>query len=92
MFAKTATVGRSSHGVTLPQPDRLAAALGAMHAMIERGGWAIWRWYQIRRTSRQVSMLPDHLLKDIGLARADLVGATVRRVREEEALRRGGVW
>jgi hypothetical protein len=28
------------------------------------------------------------MLKDIGLARSDLISATVRRVREEEAIRR----
>jgi uncharacterized protein YjiS (DUF1127 family) len=91
MFAKTATVGRSNPGL-LPHAGLPATALGAVHAMVERGRWAIWRWYQIRRTSRQVSRLSDHLLGDIGLARVDLVGATVRRVREEEALRRGGAW
>jgi uncharacterized protein YjiS (DUF1127 family) len=92
MFAKTATVGRSNPGLMLPHAGLRAATLGAVQAMVERSRWAIWRWYQIRRTSRQVSRLSDHLLGDIGLARVDLARATVRRVREEEALRRGGAW
>jgi uncharacterized protein YjiS (DUF1127 family) len=50
--------------------------------------WAIWRWYQVRRTRRQVSDLPDHLLRDIGLSRTTILTATMVRVREEEEARR----
>jgi uncharacterized protein YjiS (DUF1127 family) len=91
MIARTATVRRSNHGIALPHID-LAAALGLILTMIEVARWAIWRWYQVRRTSRRVSNLSDHLLEDIGLARTTLFTATVRRVREEEAIRRGGAW
>jgi uncharacterized protein YjiS (DUF1127 family) len=50
--------------------------------------WAIWRWYQVRRTTRQLSHLPDHMLKDIGLSRSMLISASMRRAREEEEIRR----
>jgi uncharacterized protein YjiS (DUF1127 family) len=36
--------------------------------------------------------MPDYLLRDIGLTRTDLMRATVRRVHEEEAIRRGPHW
>jgi uncharacterized protein YjiS (DUF1127 family) len=92
MFARTATVSPSSQGRMLPHGDLPAAALGTFHAMIDGARWAVWRWYQVRRTARQVSSLPDHLLKDIGLSRMTVLGATIRRVREEEAIRRGACW
>jgi uncharacterized protein YjiS (DUF1127 family) len=92
MIARTVTDSRYSHGLTLPPADLLAAALRAIRAMADGARWAVWRWYQVGRTRRQLSNLPDHLLKDIGLSRMTLVGATMRRVHEEEAIRRGARW
>ena len=92
MIARTATIRRFSHGVVLPHTDLLAAALGMLHAAIEGVRWGVWRRYQVWRTRRQVSNLSDHLLDDIGLSRPMLLGATIRRIREEEAIRRGGAW
>ena len=57
-------------------------------AAIDGARWAIWRWYQVRRTTRQLSHLADHMLKDIGLSRSMLINASMRRAREEEEIRR----
>jgi hypothetical protein len=43
----------------------------------------------MHQTTRQLSALPDYMLKDIGLSRTMLISATMHRVREEEAIRRG---
>jgi uncharacterized protein YjiS (DUF1127 family) len=88
MSARTVTDSRYSHGLMLPHADLLTAAVRALDAAIDGARWAIWRWYQVGRTRRQLSNLPDHLLKDIGLSRTTLVGATMRRVHEEEEARR----
>ncbi len=72
---------------TLPHAE--PAALLALRAMADRIRWAIWRWYQVRRTSRQLAQLQDHILRDIGLSRTSIESSTLRRVRDEEALRRG---
>jgi uncharacterized protein YjiS (DUF1127 family) len=88
MIARTATESRYSHGLMLPHADLLAAALRAIRATADGARWAIWRWYQVRRTTRQLSHLPDHMLKDIGLSRSMLISASMRRVREEEEVRR----
>jgi uncharacterized protein YjiS (DUF1127 family) len=89
MTARTVSHSRYSHGLMLPHADLLGAALHAIHAMAEGARWAVWRSYQARQTGRRLSALPDHMLKDIGLSRSTLVSATMRRVREEEAIRRG---
>ena len=60
-----------------------------IRALAERASWAPWRWYQVHQTKSQLSALPDHMLKDIGLSRSMLISATRHRVREEEAIRRG---
>ncbi|HEX5077911.1 MAG TPA: DUF1127 domain-containing protein [Geminicoccaceae bacterium] len=92
MIARTATIRRFSHSVVLPHTDLLAAALGVLRTAIEGVRWTVWRQYQVRRTRRQVANLSNHLLDDIGLSRSMLLGATIRRVREEEAIRRGAAW
>jgi uncharacterized protein YjiS (DUF1127 family) len=88
MSASTVTEGRAGHSLFVPHADLLTAAVRASHATLDGARWAIWRWYQVGRTRRQLSNLPDHLLKDIGLSRTTLVGATMRRVHEEEEARR----
>ena len=88
MIARTGTDSRDSHSLMLPHADLLAAALRMIRAMADGARWAVWRWYQVRRTGRQVSGLPDHLLQDIGLSRTTILSATMRRVREEEGIRR----
>lgn len=70
-------------------PATTTSLAEVIRAMAERARWAVWRWRQVRRTREQLLALPDHMLQDIGLSRSDLIGATVRRVREEEAIRRG---
>ena len=42
---------------------------------------ALARWYRIRRDTRQVLALSDHMLKDIGLGRSE-IGSAVRLGRE----------
>jgi uncharacterized protein YjiS (DUF1127 family) len=88
MIARTVTNSRYIEGLMLPHADLLAAALRAINAMVDGARWAIWRWYQVRRTSQKVSGLSDHLLRDIGLSRMTMLTATMRRVREEEEIRR----
>jgi uncharacterized protein YjiS (DUF1127 family) len=67
----------------------LGEVLHAIHAMAECARWAVWRWRQMRQTRKQLFALPDHMLRDIGLTRSNLMSATMCRVREEEAIRRG---
>jgi uncharacterized protein YjiS (DUF1127 family) len=88
MSASTVIQSRDSHGLMLPHADLLAAALRAIRAMADGTRWAVWRWYQVRRTRQQVANLPDHLLRDIGLSRTSILPATLVRVREEEEVRR----
>ena len=66
----------------------LGVLLSTIRALSDRARWALWRWYQVHQTRRQLLALPDHMLKDIGLSRSNLISATVRRVREEETIRR----
>jgi uncharacterized protein YjiS (DUF1127 family) len=87
MMARTADGFRQE-----PAPARSVGpgvVLGMVRALAEGARWALWRWYQVHRTTSQLSALPDHMLKDIGLSRSMLIRATVHRVREEEAIRRG---
>ncbi|MEM7023280.1 MAG: DUF1127 domain-containing protein [Pseudomonadota bacterium] len=50
--------------------------------------WAVWRWYQVHHSTKVLSGLEDRILKDIGVPRSIIEGATVRRVAEEEMIRR----
>ncbi|MGH6885335.1 MAG: DUF1127 domain-containing protein, partial [Geminicoccales bacterium] len=86
MTARTVTSTHYHRSPTLPHAEP-AAALLALRAMADRIRWAIWRWYQVRRTSRQVAQLQDHILHDIGLSRMSIQSATLRRVHEEEEFR-----
>ena len=88
MIARTVTDGRDGHSLIVPHADLLTTAVRAIHATIDGARWAIWRWYQVRRTTRQLSHLADHMLKDIGLSRSMLINASMRRAREEEEIRR----
>jgi uncharacterized protein YjiS (DUF1127 family) len=91
MTARTVTSTPCYRSPTLPHAE--PAALPALRAMADRVRWAIWRWYQVRRTSRQVAQLQDHILRDIGLSRMSIQSATLRRVHEEEEFRRRlGAW
>jgi len=90
-MSDTLTSTRFQDGLALPQAE-LAAALRAIRAAADRARWALWRWYQIRRTTRRLAGLQDHILRDIGLERSSIESATVRRVREEEKLRRFAPW
>lgn len=85
----------------VPGPGRrLVAALAdtftlvarAARAVAENLGWSLWRRYQVRQTMRLLAQVPDHMLRDIGRTRMDLMGATVRRVLDEEATRRSPHW
>jgi len=89
MIARTVTDTRYHQGFAQPRTDLPRAAVRTLHAMAERARWAAWRWYQVHQTRKQLFALPDHMLKDIGLSRSSLISATVHRVREEEAIRRG---
>jgi uncharacterized protein YjiS (DUF1127 family) len=88
MTAKTVTSMRYQQTPALAQAELTAAVLRAIRATADRARWALWRWYQMRRTSHQLAGLQDHILRDIGLSRMTLQSATMRRVREEEEFRR----
>jgi uncharacterized protein YjiS (DUF1127 family) len=88
MIARTVTWSRDGHGLMVPHADLLTTAVRAIHATIDGARWAVWRWYRVHRTRRQVANLPDHLLRDIGLSRTTILTATMLRVREEEEVRR----
>jgi uncharacterized protein YjiS (DUF1127 family) len=88
MIARTGSDSRYSNGLMLPHADLLAAVLRAIRAIADGARWALWRWYQVHQTTRRLSALPEHMLKDIGLSRSMLIGATMHRVHEEEAIRR----
>jgi uncharacterized protein YjiS (DUF1127 family) len=88
MTARIAPVAQGQQEWVAPHAELLQAAIAAIQALAVRARWAVWRWYQVRRTSEQVAGLQDHLLADIGLSRTSLLSATMRRVREEEAFRR----
>jgi len=91
-MSDTLTSTRLHDGPALPQADLAAAALCAIRAAADRARWALWRWYQIRRTAQRLAGLQDHILRDIGLSRSSIESATMRRVREEEQLRRFAPW
>ena len=62
------SVGRRESGL---QPGRLrflSAAIGARGQMVIE---AIATWVERRRTRRRLNHLSDHMLKDIGISRAD---------------------
>jgi uncharacterized protein YjiS (DUF1127 family) len=89
MTAKTVT--SHQQGPALAQAE-LAAAVSRALRGADRVRWAIWRWYQVHTTTHRLAGLQDHILRDIGLSRESIESATMRRVREEEELRRFGPW
>jgi uncharacterized protein YjiS (DUF1127 family) len=88
MTAKTVTSTRYQQTPALSPAELVAAGLRAICGSADRARWAIWRWYQIRRTSHRLAGLQDHILRDIGLSRTSIQSATMLRVREEEEFRR----
>jgi len=88
MIANTADGTRYRQAWAPARTASLVAVRGAIHTGAERARWAVWRWRQVHQTTKQLSALPDHMLRDIGLSRSTLISATTRRVREEEAIRR----
>jgi uncharacterized protein YjiS (DUF1127 family) len=46
------------------RPHRQRPSLSLVHRAIA--------WFRLRSCSRQLHMLPDHLLRDIGISRADI--------------------
>jgi uncharacterized protein YjiS (DUF1127 family) len=90
MMARTATGYRPESGSAARAGP--GVVLSGILVLAQRAGWGLWRWYQVHQTTRQLSALPDHMLNDIGLSRSMLLSATINRVREEEASRRGAWW
>ena len=89
MIANTADGTRYRQDSAPARTASLVEVRRAIHTMAEPARWAVWRWRQVHQTRKQLFALPDHMLKDIGLSRSNLISATVRRVREEETIRRG---
>jgi uncharacterized protein YjiS (DUF1127 family) len=62
------------HGVLAPQPLReplLLRGWRALNAAIEHAVDGIFTWHERIRMRRQLMMLDDRLLKDIGITRLD---------------------
>jgi uncharacterized protein YjiS (DUF1127 family) len=89
MIAHTADDIRCRQESAPARTASLGEVRSTIHAMAEGARWALWRWRQVHQTRKQLFALPDHMLKDIGLSRSNLISATLHRVREEEAIRRG---
>ena len=88
MIAHTADDIRCRQESAPARTASLGEVRSTIHAMAEGARWALWRW-RGASDQKQLFALPDHMLKDIGLSRSNLISATLHRVREEEAIRRG---
>ena len=62
------------------------AAAGALALLRARSWRALWRacdlllsWQERSRQRHQLAALSDHLLRDIGLSRADIMAETTKR-------------
>ena len=62
MFTPTVTIDRPWPGKPAARRAQPLAGLAARVA----------RWYRIRRATRQVMALDDHLLRDIGIGRGEI--------------------
>jgi uncharacterized protein YjiS (DUF1127 family) len=72
-----AVAGTALERAARPMLEALSAAVG-------RAASAVWRWRLINRDIRKLSRLDDHLLKDIGLHRSEIVASVHRRMAEIE--------
>ena len=54
--------------------EDLLAALAFGQGLVTRAVAAALRWRRINRTIDELSRLDDHVLKDIGVSRAEIVG------------------
>jgi uncharacterized protein YjiS (DUF1127 family) len=49
---------------------------------------SIWRSIKIRHTRRQLQMMPDHLLKDIGISRCEIDSVAIALIDGRDTTRR----
>ncbi len=94
MIARTANPGLQQPRRRLVQvlADALSLVFRGATAVADDVGWSAWRWYQVRHSVKVLSGLDDHMLKDIGVTRASIVGASACRAAEEETIRRHAPW
>lgn len=74
---------RSSHAALAQQPVA-AAARAALRArswrrVLERACDRLLSWQERSRQRHQLASLSDHMLRDIGLSRADILAETTKR-------------
>jgi uncharacterized protein YjiS (DUF1127 family) len=55
----------------------------ALCAALSRGLAAVMRWQELARQRRALAALDDHMLKDLGLSRADAAQESGRRFWDE---------
>jgi uncharacterized protein YjiS (DUF1127 family) len=71
-FSSVAMLAAPLHGALTARPLRepwLASARRALDAALQHAVDAIWTWRERMRTRRQLAMLDDRLLRDIGITR-----------------------
>ena len=73
-FSSVATLAAPLHGAVAVRPTAepwLPQALRALDAALQQVAGTIWRWRDRARTRRQLAMLDDRLLRDIGITRLE---------------------
>lgn len=70
-FSPAATLAAALHGVRPLSEPWLPRAFRALDAALLRAAAAIWTWHERARMRRQLAMLDDRLLRDIGITRLE---------------------
>jgi uncharacterized protein YjiS (DUF1127 family) len=73
-FSSAATLAAPHHGALTARPlsePWLPRVWWALEAVLQRVATAIWTWRERMRTRRQLAMLDDRLLRDIGITRLE---------------------
>ena len=71
-FSSVATLAAPLHGALTARPLRepwLASAWRVLDTALQHAVVAIWTWRERMRSRRQLAMLDDRLLRDIGITR-----------------------
>jgi uncharacterized protein YjiS (DUF1127 family) len=74
LLSSIATFASPLHGALAPGPlaePWLPRAWRGLFAALEHAADVVWTWHERTKTRRQLAMLDDRLLKDIGITRLD---------------------
>ena len=74
----TATAARSDLGAA----PRVLGQLRSLMRVLQRAGECVLTWQQRARERRALESLSDHMLRDIGLTRADVLAESTKRFWE----------